>query len=161
MPDNDLLTIPTLARQVGAHPNTVRRLLRLGNIPYQVEDMVSGTVVPPEAPRPKRFRYLIPPAAVQHVVSLLVPSVNSPGKVPVSATGAITTVTSQVSTEEVYRLRRDVARLEGENALLKQHNAYMENLTDRLLPLLPPAPTTQQQDGRPWWRFWGWRKEGK
>ena len=153
------LTIADLADRAGAHPNTVRKLLKAGNIPYIVEDLVSGHLSPPEAQRPKRFRYLIPESAIQHVVATLNPPVSSPSKVQKSGIMAGNTVTLHAPAEELNRLRRDVVRLEAENALLKDHNAYMRDLTDRLLPLLPPAGNTTSQGGGPkrrgsWWRFW-------
>ena len=155
------LTIGDFASKVGAHPNTVRKLIRSGDIPYLVENTLSGELLSPEAPRPVRFRYLIDPAAIQHVVAALNPPIRSQGNVQMLPAQPPNTVTLPIQLEELNRLKREVATLQAENTLLRHHTSYLENLTDRLIPLLPPADNTIPEPvvNRRWWHFWG-RRQG-
>ncbi len=158
----DYLTIAQFAERVGAHPNTVRKIVRSGDIPYLVEDTLSGDLLSPEAPRPVRFRYLLDPVGIQHVVANLNPPVRSPSKAAMSPPLPATTVTLHETTEELNKLRRDVAMLGAQNELLQQHNAFLQGLTDRLIPLLPPASDTATTEAvrRRWWQFWLQRSKG-
>ena len=53
-------------------------------------------------------------------------------------------------------------RLEAENSLLREHNAFLQSMTDRLLPMLPPGPnTTSQASKAPWWALWRRRNRGE
>mgnify|MGYP000907105012 CR=1 FL=1 len=139
------LTLPSFARECGAHPNTVRKLIREGKLPYTVEDLATGDLLLPEAARPRRFRYMVPASAIQHVIATLNPAVRSASQAREAPVADVTTDTSHAPAEVVTMLRGDVARLEAENALLRAHNAFLQDLTDRLLPMLPPAPNTTSQ----------------
>jgi hypothetical protein len=149
-------TLADFAREVGAHPNTVRKLLREGEVPYTVEDLASGAHVRPEALRPNKFRYLVPASAIQHVAATIHEPVRSSRKVTGAGDSGPNTVTSQGPGESAIKLRADVARLEAENALLREHNTFLQDLTERLLPMLPAGPNTTSQAGEvpkaSWWR---------
>ena len=147
------LTLAEFARRSGTHPNTVRKFIREGAIEYLVEDTVLGCVVPPGSPKPSKFRYLLPRSAVQQVVANVNPSVKRVSNVTRGASVEATAGTSQNADGDITMLRQDIARLEAENVLLKKHNAFLENITDRLLPQLPPARNMELSTAaRPWWR---------
>lgn len=146
------LTLAEFAAEVGAHPNTVRKLLREGEVPYTVEDLATGERVSPDALRPSKFRYLVPASAIQHVAATIHTPVRSPRKVAVGNHSDGTTESLQGPDGEVTRLRSDVARLEAENALLREHNAFLRDLTERLLPMLPPASQASEAPKSSWWR---------
>ena len=80
----------------------------------------------------------------------------SSGKVTVVGNTDGNTTTLQTPDGEVTRLRADVARLEAENGLLREHNAFLQDLTGRLVPMLPSGPHTTSQESevprRAWWR---------
>jgi hypothetical protein len=143
------LTLPDFARECGAHPNTVRKLLREGQIPYTVQDLATGELVAQDAQRPKRFRYMLPASAIQHVVATLNPPVRTTSQVRTAPAGDVTTDGLHAPIEVVTKLRSAVERLEAENALLREHNAFLRDLTERLLPMLPPTPNTTSQTESP------------
>lgn len=173
------LTLAEFAAEVGAHPNTVRKLLREGGVPYTVEDLATGERVSPEALRPNKFRYMVPASAIQHVAATIHEPVRSSGKVAGGGHSEPTARTLQGPDESTHKLRADVARLEAENALLREHNAFLQDLTERLLPMLPPTsqacevapkpdddetarPEPAQPRRRPFWAWWfgGSRERG-
>ena len=146
------LTLAEFAAEVGAHPNTVRKLLREGEVPYAVEDLATGERVSPDAVRPSKFRYLVPASAIQHVAANIHEPVRSSHKVNVGGHSEPTTGSLRGPDESIHKLSADVARLEAENALLRAHNTFLQDLTERLLPMLPPASQASEAPKSSWWR---------
>lgn len=155
------LTLAEFAAEVGAHPNTVRKLLREGEVPYTVEDLVTGERVSPEALRPTKFRYLVPASAIQHVAATIHAPVRSSGKVAVGGHSEPTTGTLQGPDEATHKLRADVARLEAELDAAREREAWLRQrveeaeaerreLVARVPLALPAASDTQKR--RSWWR---------
>lgn len=160
MPNTDLLTLAQVAERAGVHQNTVRKLTRDGIVTSQCENMESGELVSPDAPRPKRFRYLYPPSAVAGIAAAVHDKVISQ-EVPTGGPEVVlpqtpNTVTLQVTPEELIRLRERIAeersradtaeallkRAEGELSDVKHERERLWEQVQRLLPPASPGPNT-------------------
>jgi len=161
MPNKDLLTLAQVAEMAGVHQNTVRKLTRDGLVTSQCEDMESGVLVSPDAPRPKRFRYLYHPSAVAAIAAAVHDKVTSQEGPAVSPDEALpqapNSVTLQVTPEELIRLRERIAeeraRADTAEALLKRAEGELsdvkherERLWEQVQRLLPPAPQEANTD---------------
>jgi len=161
MPNTDLLTLAQVAERAGVHQNTVRKLTRDGLVTSQCENLESGELVSPEAPRPKRFRYLYQPSAVAGIAAAVHDKVTSQEAPAVSPDVVLpqtpNTVTLQVTPEELIRLRERIAeeksRADTAEALLKRAEGELsdvkherERLWEQVQRLLPPAPQGANTD---------------
>ena len=153
------LSIVAFAERVGAHPNTVRRMVSKGDIPHSLLDLETDEVLPQESPRPRRFQYLLDPKAVQQVAHQLNPPGSPSGKRDAQPDQQATLEVLPEGITEVWQLRAENRQLRAENGVLREYNDRLNTITDRLLPLLPEGASEGDQQGdrqsrRPWWRLW-------
>lgn len=154
------LSIVAFAERVGAHPNTVRRMVSKGDIPHTLLDLETEEVLAQESPRPRRFQYLLDPKAVQQVAHQLNPPGSPSGKQHSQADQQTTLEASPEGLTEVWQLRAENRQLRAENDILREYNDRLNTITDRLLPLLPEGAIEGGRQGarqtrRPWYkRLW-------
>ena len=151
------LSVVSFAKRVGAHPNTVRRMLSRGDIPHLLLDLDTEEILPQDSARPRRFQYLLEPQAVQHVAHQLNPPGSPPGKQDPSAPQQATLVASPESISELWEVRAENRQLRAENQILREYNDRLNTITDRLLPLLPKGAIEGDHQGTKqsfWQRLW-------
>jgi len=137
---DDLLTLHEAAGLAGVHSNTLRRLIKSGQLPYRTRDLATGDLIPTGAPPPKRFAYLLPRATVHHIASLIGDSVTS--SAPPDASPGYLPYTPAEAVEWRVRAERAEAMLEAQKAAedtLRAHIAALEGRVQDLQRLLPPA----------------------
>ncbi len=159
MTDEDLLPLADAARLGGTNATKVRRLVKEGRLPYRLQDLATGELVPDGDTAPARFQYLVPRRAVQAIADLA-------GRVPGPSgnpdSGSVSTTDSPVRSHgttplpslhsEVigWRLRAEVAEAKlqarGEvESVLRAYIAQLEGQVQDLKRLLPPAPSDLAQ----------------
>ena len=157
------LSIVAFAERVGAHPNTVRRMVSKGDIPHTLLDLETEEVLPQGSPKPRRFQYLLEPQAVQQIAHQLNPPGSPSGKQDSPASQHTTQVASPESIRELWEVRAENRQLRAENQILREYNERLNTITDRLLPLLPEGAVEGGQQGARqsfWQRLWPWSRGG-
>lgn len=159
------LTIGDFAKLAELSPRTVRRLITDGQLPAMVDDQHTLTLYQPGQLLPAAFRYVVDAAQAEEARRLAAePSPRASRQVESSVAPHVAQAAQEAQQAEVARLQAQVAEQaailadrDAELLSLRTREASLEatataqageierlmQITERLLPLLPPIPPRQ------------------